>query len=135
MVPVYKGKGNPLMCAQYRAIKLLEQPMKVLERVLGKNRCQVSIDNMQFGFMPGKGITDAIFIMQQVHEKHQAKKIKLYNGCVDLEKAFDRVPSEVVRWALRKLGVDEWLIRTLMILYTEACTLIKTDDGISESLT
>ena len=24
---------------------------------------QVSIDNMQFGFMPGKGTTDAIFIM------------------------------------------------------------------------
>ena len=32
----------------YRAIKLLEQPMKVLERVLEKRiRCQVSIDNMQ----------------------------------------------------------------------------------------
>ena len=35
--------------------------MKVLERVLEKRiRCQVSIDNMQFGFMPGKGTTDAI---------------------------------------------------------------------------
>ena len=36
---------------------------------------QVSIDNMQFGFMPGKGTTDAIFIMRQVQEKHQAKKL------------------------------------------------------------
>ena len=44
-----------LVCASYRAIKLLEQPMKVLERVLEKRiRCQVSIANMQFGFMPGK---------------------------------------------------------------------------------
>ena len=51
-------------------ITLLEQPMKVLERVLEKRiRCQVSIDNMQFGFMPGKGTTDAIFIMRQVQEK------------------------------------------------------------------
>ena len=49
-------------------------------------RCQVSIDNMQFGFMPGKGTTDAIYIMQQVHEKHQAKKKKLYYAFVDLEK-------------------------------------------------
>ena len=32
------------------------------------------IDNMQFVFMPGKGTTDAIFIMRQVQEKHQTKK-------------------------------------------------------------
>ena len=37
----------------------------------------MSIDNMQFRFMPGKGTIDAIFIMRQVHEKHQAKKKKL----------------------------------------------------------
>ena len=34
--------------------------MKVLVSVL-ENEDQVSIDNMQFGFMPGKGTTDAIF--------------------------------------------------------------------------
>ena len=42
LVPVYKGKGDPLVCRSYRAIKLLEQPMKVLERVLEKRvRCQL----------------------------------------------------------------------------------------------
>ena len=75
--------------------------------------------------MLGKGTTDAIFIMRQVQEKHQAKKKKLYYAFVDLEKAFDRVPSEVVRWDLRNLGVDEWLIRTIMALYTEACTVLE----------
>ena len=103
-----QGKGDPLVCGSYRAIKLLEQSMKVLERVLEKRiRCQVSIDNMQFGFMSGKG------------EK--------------TEKAFDRVPREVVRWDLRKLGVDEWLIRTVMALYTESCTVVRTDAGLRES--
>ena len=28
LVPVYKGKGDSLVCGSYRAIKLLEQPMK-----------------------------------------------------------------------------------------------------------
>ena len=69
---------------------------------------------MQFGIMPGKGTTNAIFILRQVQEKHQEKKKKLYYAFVDLEKAFDRFPREVVRWALMKLGVDEWLIRTVM---------------------
>ena len=29
--------------------------------------------------------------------------------------------------------MDEWLIRTVMSLYTEACTVVKTDAGLSES--
>ena len=70
--------------------------------------------------------------MQQVQEKHQAKKKKLYYAFVDLEKAFDRVPREVVRWALRKLGVDEWLICTVMALYAEVCAVVRTNAGLSE---
>ena len=28
--------------------------------------------------------------------------------------------------------MDEWLIRTVMALYTEACTVVRTDAGLSE---
>ena len=38
LVHGYKGKGNPLVCGSYRAIKLLEQPMKVLESVGKKDQ-------------------------------------------------------------------------------------------------
>ena len=30
---------------------------------------------------------------------------------VDLEKAFDRVPREIVWWVLLVVGVDEWIIK------------------------
>ena len=132
LVPLYKGKGDPLECGSYRAIKLLEQGMKVLERVLEKRvRSQVKIDDMQFGFMPGKGTTDAIFIMRQMQEKHQAKKKELYYAFVDLEKAFDRVPREVVRWAIRMSGVEEGLVKAVMALYQDARTVVRTDMGDS----
>ena len=65
--------------------------------------------------------------MRQVQEKHQARKKTLSYALVNLENAFDRVPMEVARWALGKLGVDEWLIRTVMALYTEACAIVRTD--------
>ena len=39
---------------------------------------------------------------------------------MDLEKAFDRVPGEMMRWAMRKLGVEEWLVSAVMSVYTGA---------------
>ena len=49
-------------------------------------REKVKIDAMQFGFMPGKGTTDAVFTVQQMQEKYGYKGIKLYFTYVDLEK-------------------------------------------------
>ena len=60
--------------------------MKGIERVIEKIiRKRNSIDDMQFGFMPGRGTTDAIFILRQLQEKHLAKNKKLYFAFVDLE--------------------------------------------------
>uniref|UniRef100_UPI00358E0C29 craniofacial development protein 2-like n=1 Tax=Myxine glutinosa TaxID=7769 RepID=UPI00358E0C29 len=132
LVPLYKGKGDPLECGSYRAIKLLEHGMKVLERVLERRiRKKVKIDEMQFGFMPGRGTTDALFIVRQLQEKYMEKRKKLFLGFVDLEKAFDRVPRKVLTWALRKLGVEEWLIRVVMAMYKRARTAVRTKDGNS----
>jgi len=33
LLPVFKGKGDPIECGSYRVIKLLEHAMKVIERV------------------------------------------------------------------------------------------------------
>ena len=34
LMPIYKGKGGTMGCDSYRAIKLLEHGIKILERVL-----------------------------------------------------------------------------------------------------
>ena len=82
--------------------------MKVAERIFEhKIQQQIDIDDIQFGFMKCKGTTDAIFIVRQMQEKFRAKGKKLYFGFVDLEKAFDMVLREVIRWAMCKLGVEE----------------------------
>ena len=34
-----------------------------------------------------------------------------------MEKAFNRIPKEVTRWAVRKAGVEEWLVNAVMAKY------------------
>ena len=71
---------------------LTEQAMKILERIIdGLIRQVVSNDNSQFGFVPGRGTTDAIFAVRQLQEKDLAANRRLYMAFMDLEKAFDRV--------------------------------------------
>ena len=54
---------------------------------------------------------------KQMQENFRVKGKKLYFGFVDLEKAFDRVPREVISWAMRKLGVEEWLVSAVISMY------------------
>ena len=42
---------------------------------------------------------------------------------------FDRVPREVVRWTLIQLGVEEWLVQTVMTMYEWGRTAVRTKQG------
>ena len=94
IINLFKGKGDSLDRGNYRGLKLLEVLQKVLERVLEVQiRSRISIDDMQFGFMPGRGTTDAIFILRQLQEKFIGKRKDLFFAFADLEKAFDQYPE------------------------------------------
>ena len=133
MVPLYKGEGDARECGSNRGVKLLEHGMKVLERILDKRlRQRINVDDMQCGFMLGRRKIYAIFILRQLQEKHLNKRKCLYYCFVDLEKAFDRVPRKVIEFALRKKGVEEKLVQTVMRLYEGARTRVKVDSELSE---
>ena len=61
-----------------------------------------------------------------MQENFRVKGKKLYFGFVDLEKAFDSIPKEEMRWAMRKLGVEEWLVLAVMSMYIGAKTVVRT---------
>ena len=81
--------------------------MKIPECIVdGLIRQVVSIDDSQFGSVPGRGTLDAIFVVRQLQEKYLAVNKRLYMAFLDLEKSLDCVPWKVIWWALKKLGVD-----------------------------
>ena len=94
-------------------------------------RDKVDIGSMQFGFLPGIGTTDAIFVVCQVQERFMDKKRPLFFAFVDLKKAFDRVPRAVLEWSLRELIVDDWLIK-VMSMYKNARSLMRVNGKLGE---
>ena len=82
----------------------------------------MTVNELQFGFMPERGTIDGVFILRRLQEK-------LYTCFVDLEKAFDTAPRKV---AMRKKGIPEILVRSVMNLYEGAETRVRVDSQLSE---
>ena len=83
-------------------LELTYQILKLTERIIEKLiRQQMDNHEMQFGFMPGCWTTSSIFILRKIQEKYLAKNKNLYFAFVDLEKAFDQVPRDVVLWMFK----------------------------------
>ncbi|XP_068231945.1 uncharacterized protein [Palaemon carinicauda] len=70
MVSKFKQKCDIIEFGNYKRIKLTEHGLKVLEKVLDvKLRKIVKIEKQQYGFMRGRGIVAAIFIIGQLQKK------------------------------------------------------------------
>ena len=116
LVPNFKEKGDPLNPNSYRGINLLKHAFKLYEKVFNGRLLEVvDIDKMQYGFMPGRGTVDAVFVLMRLSEKFRAKN-KFIFIFVDLEKAFDQVPKEFIPFALWRKCVQEYLINAIMSL-------------------
>ena len=58
----------------------------------------------------------------------------LFLTFVDLEKAYDRVPRELVYWCLRRRGVPEKLARLVEATYHGSSTVVRTTHGRTDEL-
>ena len=72
IICLYKGKGDAWKRGKSRVLKLTKQVIKVLDRIMVRLRQLVSIDDSQFGFVPGRSTTDAIVLVKQLQEKYLA---------------------------------------------------------------
>ena len=134
IVPIYKNKGDIQNCSNYRGIKLISHTMKLWERVIEHRlRQKVTISENQFGFMPGRSTIEAIHLLRQLMERYRAGKKDLHVIFIDLEKAYDKVPREILWWVLTKKLVPVKYINIIKDMYEGAITNVKTNDGLSSS--
>ena len=108
--------------------------MKAIGRIADSLiRQMVTIDESLFVCVPGRGTTEGIiFVIRQFQEKYLTVSKHIYMAFLDLEKAFDQVPQKVIRWAMRKLGVEEWIVTLVQGMYGNVQSCVRVGEGLSD---
>ena len=89
----------------------------------------------QFGFMPGRSTTDAIFALRLLLEKYGEKQRQLHLIFIDVEKAYYRVSRQVVWARMRRKGASEKYVRVIQDIYEGSRTRVRSSVGTTEELT
>ncbi|KAH1225351.1 LINE-1 reverse transcriptase [Glycine max] len=82
--------------------------------------------------MPGKSTMEAIYLLRRVMEQYRMDQQDLHLIFIDLEKAYDRVPREILWKALEKKGVRVAYIRAIQDMYDRVSTSVRTQGGESD---
>ena len=77
-------------------------------------------------------MTDGMFVLRQMVEKRLEMQGRMAVGFVDLEKAYDTVPREMVTATVRWMGVPEAEARMVEAMYERTKGRVVVGSGLSE---
>ena len=139
VVAVYKNKGSPLMCSNYRPISLLSNIDKIFVKVLYKRLHNfLSKHNVlfpqQFGFRKSHSTSHAVLsITQKLFDALDSGKFA-YAVFIDLEKAFDTVDHSILLDKLHHYGI-RGLPLSLLKSYLSDRSQFVSVSGVNSSTT
>jgi hypothetical protein len=130
LVPIFNNKGDVQSCTNYRGIKLMSHTMKLWERIIEHRlRGVINVTENQFGFMSGRSTIEAIFLIRQLMERCREQKKDLHMVLIDLEKAYDKVPWNVMWWVLQRHKVSSKYITLIKDMHDNVGTSVWISDG------
>ena len=122
LLRILPKKGDLSLPGNYRGIMLLETAYKIVS-ILLLNRLRPIAESLdheqQCGFRPGRGCNDAVFTVKMAMKKRREHSKETWILFLDLVKAFDRVPRELLWQLLEKFGVPPKLVRLLKALHKD----------------
>jgi hypothetical protein len=108
----------------------MSHTMKLCERIIEHRlRGLTNITENQFSFMLGRLTMKVIFLIRQLMERCREQKKDLHMIFIDLEKAYDKVPRNVMWWALQKHKVLLKYITLIKDMYDNVMTSVRTSEG------
>jgi hypothetical protein len=129
LVPIFKNNGDVQSCTNYRGIKLMSHTMKLWERIIEHYLREVTnVTENQFGFMLVRLNMKAIFLIWQLMKRCREQKKDMHMVFIDLEKTYDKVPRNVMWWALQKYKVSTKYITLIKDMYDNVVTSVRTSD-------
>ena len=106
----------------------MNHTMKLWERVIEHRlRAIMRVAINQFGFMPGRSTMEAIFLIREVMERYMEKYLHMV--FIDLEKFYEKIPRNVMWWALDKHKVPTKYVGLIKDMYNNVVTSVRTSDG------
>ena len=134
VTPIHK-KGDVLIRKNYRAIALLSIPGKIFLRVLMermKEKVTSKLSESQYGFRPGRGTVDAIFILRQIIEKAKEKNIPIHFHFIDFKAAFDTIWRNALWKMLEGIGVNPKIINIIKYIYENTQCAVMIDGNLTD---
>ena len=127
LLAIPKGGGD------FRGITLQQQTLKLVNRIILNRHHHVEHHDYQFGFRAGRGIEMPILIVDTVIRRANTYGKQLHLVFVDLKKAFDTVPRELMRQMMGHHHFHKEAIDIILEMYDDEVSIRHTDGTYGES--
>jgi hypothetical protein len=78
----------------------------------------------QFDFMSGRSAIEVIFLIRQLMERYREQKKDIHIVFTELDKAYDKVSSNIMWWVLQKHKVSIKYIILIKDMYDNVMTSV-----------
>ncbi|CAI5468614.1 unnamed protein product [Closterium sp. Yama58-4] len=133
---LYK-KGAETDIKNYRPITLLPGVYKLLAKVVATRMKAVLgqvISKEQYGFLPGRRLTDAVSMVADMIEAGRNENSDWYLLLIDFEKAYDSVRRGFMVETVAKLGFPPRFVRWIEALHSDVHTRLCVNGWVGEKI-